>query len=154
MARRRDPARLRDVLGETGASLGLRDAVAVGGLWRHWAEIVGDAIARNAQPTSLRKGVLRVKANSPAWVTELTYLAPEIARRANEIAGSEIVREVKVWTGPGKVSMPDAPREPAPPARSPQASDDGRETRNRDPQEALESARRAWAQRHSRGSSR
>lgn len=146
MARGREPTRLSEVLNETGASLGLKDAVATGGLWSRWDEIVGDSIAQNAQPTSLRDGVLRVKAASPAWATELTYLAPEIVRRTNEMAGSEIVREIKVWTGPGSVAP--AARKAAPPPSDPSPSDD-RPKGERDPREALESARRAWARKRS-----
>ena len=97
------PARLRDLLGGVGARIGLEDARATGLLWTRWAEIVGDTVATNAEPTSLKKGILRVRATSPGWAQELTYLTSEIRTRANAIAGSEVVREVRIWTGPGEV---------------------------------------------------
>lgn len=97
------PARLKDLLGGVGARIGLEDARATGLLWNRWAEVVGDTVATNAEPTSLKKGILRVRATSPGWAQELTYLASEIRTRANAIAGSEVVREVRIWTGPGEV---------------------------------------------------
>jgi hypothetical protein len=92
------------LLNAVGSRLGAGDAAATGTLWSRWTDVVGDAMAAHVEPTSLRDGVLRVRADSPAWATETTYLAGEIRRRANALLGSSIVREVKVWTGPGRVS--------------------------------------------------
>lgn len=138
------PPRLKDLLGGVGARLGLEDARATGLLWARWADVVGEAVAKNAEPTSLKGGVLRVRAASPGWAQELTYLAAEIRSRANALAGSEIVREVRVWTGPGKVTT-------ATPRGSSRSQDQGRERPPEDPPDdlpqALERARRAWARR-------
>lgn len=97
------PARLKDLLGGVGSRIGLENARATGLLWTRWTEIVGETVATNAEPTSLKKGILRVRATSPGWAQELTYLASEIRTRANAIAGSDVVREVRIWTGPGEV---------------------------------------------------
>ena len=138
------PPRLKDLLGGVGARLGLEDTRAIGLLWARWSEIVGDAVAQNAEPTSLKGGVLRVRATSPTWAQELTYLAAEIRARANALAGSDVVREVRVWTGPGKVT--GATQEGS---RATQDGPDG--TADRQPPgdlpEAFERARRAWARR-------
>lgn len=136
------PARLKDLLGGVGARLGLEDTRATGMVWAHWSEIVGDAVAKNAEPTSLKKGVLRIRATSPTWAQELTYLAGEIRARANALTGAEVVREVRVWTGPGPVT--GATRGAA---SGPQDGPDG-DPRKQPPEdlpEAFERARRAWA---------
>lgn len=156
MSRRRSPSRVRDLLGEVGARLGLQDAVATGGLWSNWADIVGARVAAHAEPTSLRSGVLRVRVSSPTWATEISYFAPEIVRRANEAAGNEIVREIKVWTGPaptaGSAAEPASASVEARPAdTSDTQRDAGAERATRDPMEALESAHRAWVERRSAG---
>lgn len=144
------PHRLKDLLGRAGALLGVEDARATGILWARWAEIVGDAIAGNAEPTSLKKGVLRVRATSPTWAQELTYLATEIKDRANRATGSEVVREVRVWTGPGEVARtaPPAARTleagaaTGPPEQALEATPENLE-------KAFERARRAWLARRS-----
>jgi hypothetical protein len=149
------PPRLRDLLGAVGARVGIEDAGATGIVWTKWTDVVGDAIAAHAEPTSLKRGVLRVRATSPTWATELTYLATQIRARANEIAGREIVREVRIWTGPGAVSRattstpkatlydhsPDASA-----GRSPSAPGDDPE----DLGSALIRARDAWLKRRSK----
>lgn len=151
----RSPSRLRDLLGDVGARLGLQNAVATGGLWSNWSDIVGAQISDHAQPTSLRSGVLRVRVSSSTWATEISYFAPEIIRRANEAAGAQLVREVKIWTGPSRGNedeVEDAEHRPhhvggavpdplLPPRDAPEKTSD------RDPQEALEAARRAWTKR-------
>jgi hypothetical protein len=146
-----DPKRMSDVLGAIGGSLGLGAAVGTGKVWAHWSEIVGGTIADHAEPTSLKEGVLRIRTDSPAWATELGYRGAQIARRANEVAGSEVVKEVRVWTGPGPIQPRSAePRRPAPEAGS-SDPEGGRKTSTQEPAEALERARRAWARRRSGG---
>lgn len=141
------PPRLRELLGGLGPRLGMEDTRATGAIWARWPEIVGASIATNAEPTSLRNGVLRVRATSPTWATELTYLATEILHRANEVVGRDIVREVRVWTGPGPVKR-------ATPA-APDGSLDGAvdAAPREDPEDlptAVARARDAWARRTSK----
>ena len=148
------PHRLKDLLGSVGTRLGVEDARATGVLWARWAEIVGESIAANAEPTSLKKGILRIRATSPTWAQELTYLVEEIKTRANEIAGSEVVREIRVWTGPGRVTQ-TTPR-PAGGVHSGSAEGtqvDPPEATPENLEKAFEKARRAWVRRRSdRGS--
>ena len=140
------PPRLKDLLGGGGARLGLEDTRATGMVWAHWAEIVGEVVAKNAEPTSLKKGVLRVRATSPTWAQELTYLAAEIRARANALTGAEVVREVRVWTGPGPVTRATGRAT----ARAQDGSDGDPGTQPpADLPEAFERARRAWARRGS-----
>ncbi len=144
MDERDHPQTIRNLLGEVGRKLGLRGAVETGVLWRRWPEVVGDTVAAHAEPTSLRDGVLRVRADSPTWATELGYLATQIVARANEVAGTEIVKELKVWTGPGRNEAPTASRSEVkgPPVERPVYED---------PREAFEGARAAWNRKRSGG---
>jgi hypothetical protein len=144
--------RLKDLLPATTGRLGIPSPEATGRVWSAWKDIVGPAVAAHAEPTSLRDGVLKVRADSPAWATEIGYLVEEIRSRANAVTGRALVSEVRVWTGPaptgggsvGRGTDDDPERPPG----------DDRE-RPQDPVEALERARRAWARRHPRrGSSR
>ena len=135
-----EPDRLRDLLGEVGDKLGLDSPNEVGRVWTHWAEIVGSGIAAHADPTSLRGGVLRVRADSPTWATELGYLADEIRSRINKAVATDLVREVRVWIGPRPDTRPDGPsKTPASAAARPS------EPRTEDPRDALERAREAWS---------
>lgn len=116
----------------------------VGVLWRRWPDIVGPDVAAHAQPSSLRKGVLRVRADSPVWANEIKYLVEEIRRRANEVAGTPVVAEVRLWVG-----APDRERRDAP-ARNPSPTSKVHDVeRPSDPVEAVTRARRSWVRRRS-----
>ncbi|MEA2507872.1 MAG: hypothetical protein QOH48_2490 [Actinomycetota bacterium] len=138
------PFRIKDLLGDVGKGLGLASPVETGLVWTRWNEIVGPSVAAHAEPSSLKGGVLRVRADSPTWASEIGYLRDEIKASVNRTVGVELVHEVRVWTGPGpsrahgqgavhrqpgEVSSPAAVEVPT------------------DPQTALERARDAWARR-------
>jgi hypothetical protein len=109
------PARLGDLLEPAARRAGIEDGARTGMMWNKWLSIVGPDIAQHAEPSSLRSGILRVRADSPAWATELGYLGEEIKRRTNEAVGALLVNEVRVWTGPGRIRRPPAsPPRPAP----------------------------------------
>lgn len=141
----REPQTMKNLLGDLGRRLGMRGAIETGVLWKRWSEIVGPGIADHAEPTSLKDGVLRVRADSPTWATEIGYLGAEIARKANAAVGQELVTEVRVWTGPGKVPGPgSAGGRGRHEGRSSAATDERRRERPDDPRAALAAAHEAW----------
>ncbi|HVL65097.1 MAG TPA: DUF721 domain-containing protein [Actinomycetota bacterium] len=141
MSDERDPRPIKDVIAPVARRLGVGGAVETSVIWGRWVDLVGDDVAAHAEPTSLRDGVLRVRTDTPVWATEIGYLAAEIRRRVNAAVGSEAVREVRVWTGPGRISEPRTGVVERRDARG------RREGPPPDPAAALERARRAWRQR-------
>lgn len=63
-----------------------------------WTEIAGEELARHVSPVRLAGGVLVVSAESPAWATQVQYLAAQLLERANEVLGEGEVRTVTVQT--------------------------------------------------------
>lgn len=145
-----NPLRMRDLLQAAGARLGLEGALETGLLWTRWREIVGDATAAHAEPTSLKAGVLRIRTDSPTWATEVGYLRDEIKARANRVVGRTLVSEVRVWTSPEPVhgARADVPA-PRPHDRSEVSEAAAKEAPGSDPEGALARARRAWEKRRS-----
>jgi hypothetical protein len=139
---RESPHGIREVLGKLSQRLGLPDPGRTGAVWGRWEEFVGPEIAGHARPSSLRDGVLRVRADSPAWAHELGYLREEIKGRVNASLGHPVVAEVRVYTAspePASRGRPDpapgTPKAPVPALRT--APPTG-------PEEALERAKLAW----------
>src|SRR5919106_6435149 len=139
---REGPFRIREALSSLSRRLGLPDPSKAGAVWARWEELVGAEIAEHARPSSLRDGVLRVRADSPAWAHELGYLREEIQARVNAGLDHPVVTEVRVYTGPpgpaadGRAARRrEVPRDPATDARPAPAAA---------PEEAFERARRAW----------
>ena len=67
-----------------------------------WAQIAGEELARHVEPVRLAGGVLVVRAESPAWATQVRYLAGELLVRANEVLGEGEVTTVTVQAGSAK----------------------------------------------------
>jgi predicted nucleic acid-binding Zn ribbon protein len=144
---RDDPKSLKDLLGPVGERLGLKDAARTGAVWAHWDDIVGPGIAAHCRPSSLREGVLRLRADAPAWATEVGYLSEEIRQRVNREAGLELVFEVKVWVAPPGAAdvSPRGRRLSEDPVQT--SPGEARRRRDGDPREALARVRAAWAKR-------
>lgn len=144
--------RLRDLLGEAGSKLGIDRAAEAGALWARWEEVVGPTIAGHAEPTSLRRGVLKIRTESPTWATELGYLREQVMDAANDLLGDRIVNEVQVWTAPGAVRK-RGPKRPSS-DRGEESGERPRPTGAEEPEEAFERARAAWLRRRSEPRSR
>ena len=147
MGDRREPERIGELLGPAGQKLGIQDAVGVGRLWGSWAAIVGPTIAEHARPTSLRDGVLRVRASSPAWATEVEYLSAQIRAQIVAALGTGLVREVRVHTAKGGSER--TAQASSRPVSGPVAA--VRSEAAEDPLEGLRRAHEAWLARRARG---
>lgn len=141
------PQPLRGLLSGAAGRFGLDDALTTGTLWKRWREIVGPDVAAHAEPTSLRGGVLRVRADSPVWAHEIGYLVEEIRTRANEALGTPAVMEIKVYNAPGHASP--GPQEQGPSGRGEAAPASPAGEVPEAPEEALRRAREAWSRRAS-----
>ncbi len=148
-----EPIRIKDALGPTGRRLGLRSPAETARVFSRWEEVVGREVAAHARPSSLKGGVLRIAAESSVWNTEISYLAEEIKARANKVAGTEVVSEVRVWTG--SADHKGGHRSPPETAEATPASRSERPVRKPSPdspEEALARARNAWSEARFRSS--
>jgi predicted nucleic acid-binding Zn ribbon protein len=122
---------------------GLDDAAAVGSVWRSWTEVVGPDVAAHAEPTSLRAGVLRIRADSPVWAHEIGYLVEDIKARLNSHLGKEAIEEIRIWSGPSKTAGAGSSAGPKG-QRAGTSAGSSEDDPPDDPRAALDRARRAW----------
>jgi hypothetical protein len=69
------------------------------GVWPIWRDVVGEAIARNAQPEKIRNGTLFVKVSSPVWMQELQFMKEMIAEKLNHRLTGEVVKNIFFMVG-------------------------------------------------------
>jgi len=105
--------RLAAIAPQTLERLGRAPEVREGRAFLLWPEIVGPRVAARTEPERLRGGVLTVRVDGAAWLSELTYLKADLRGRLNARLGEDVVREIRLV--PGTVS----PRVAAPPAAPP-----------------------------------
>ncbi len=61
---------------------------------RHWAEAVGPAVARRAEPVEVRGRTLYVEVRDPVWLQQLVFLSDSIRRALNEAVGREALDRI------------------------------------------------------------
>ncbi|MBT1166607.1 DUF721 domain-containing protein [Bifidobacterium simiarum] len=95
----RDPHTLGSVLDGLAANGNWRPHLLVAQLGRHWDQVVGRNIARHSRVASYANGVLTIRAESPVWATQLTYMIPQLqAKIADRLPGMPLDRIIV--TGP------------------------------------------------------
>ena len=60
----------------------------------HWADIMGDMIARRVRAVAVRDGKLFLYAPDATWKNEMRMSVPDIVRRVNNYAGGRLVKEI------------------------------------------------------------
>ncbi len=59
-----------------------------------WEEVTGEKIGRHTVPLFIRKGNLFVRVDSSGWLSQLTYLKPEIISHLNERLGKASIKNI------------------------------------------------------------
>lgn len=77
------------------------------GVWPIWNELVGDIIARNAQPEKIRNGTLFVKVSSHVWMQQLQYMKDTITDKVNEKLEREVVKNIFFYVGEVTSPIPE-----------------------------------------------
>jgi predicted nucleic acid-binding Zn ribbon protein len=91
-----DPRPVGASLDRLAARLGAPKVAALGVVFSHWDEVVGESVAAHARPLSLKDGRLVVGVDEPGWATQLNYLTADLLRRLEELAGPGAVTAVEV----------------------------------------------------------
>lgn len=110
--------RLGDVLAMSLKRLELGQRLDEYAVWPIWNDVVGEPIARNAQPEKIRNGTLFVKVASPVWMQQLQYMKTMIVERINQRLKADIVKNIFFIVGRVDSDMAKEIPSPAPPQTS------------------------------------
>jgi predicted nucleic acid-binding Zn ribbon protein len=64
-----------------------------------WEDIVGAAIANNAQPVGYQKRLILINVTSSVWIQQLQFIKGDILSRMREAAGDVLVDDIKFKVG-------------------------------------------------------
>ena len=112
---RRKLDRLSHTLGSMLKARGLGSRLDEYRVFGQWERSVGPAIARHAQPQTVRGKKLTLVVDSPAWMQQLSLLKPEIMEKVNRNLGKGAIKEITLRLGEVE-SREQLPEEP--PART------------------------------------
>jgi predicted nucleic acid-binding Zn ribbon protein len=91
--------RLGEVLEKSLKRLDLSPHLDEYGVWPIWNDVVGAAIAHNAQPEKIRNGTLFVKVSSPVWMQQLQFMKQMIAEKLNHRLERDVVKNIFFMVG-------------------------------------------------------
>ena len=95
-----DPRPVGESLERVARRIGAPPVDVLGAIFTGWADLVGAVVADHAEPVSLRRGVLTVVTDSPAWASSLRLLTGDLQARIASVTGSaDAVREVRLVVG-------------------------------------------------------
>jgi len=114
------PVPMADVLAGVVSRLGVERNLDDYRLWVAWDEVVGPAVARNAQPSKLDARRLVVAVKNATWMQELSLLRHDLCHKLNGWMGRDVVSEIFLVVGrvepasPPKRRVRNLVRDPAP----------------------------------------
>ncbi len=112
MAKKNSPIEtLGSVLDQSLKRLDLTARLDEYAVWPIWNDVVGNVIARNAQPEKIRNGTLFVKVSSPVWMQQLQFMKDMIAGKLNFRLKGEVVKNLFFMVG--RIDAPMLAPEPA-----------------------------------------
>lgn len=68
-------------------------------VWSLWNDLVGEAIAKNAQPAAFKGKLLLVHVTSSTWMHQLQFMKEEIKEKVNNALGKNLIEEIKFKIG-------------------------------------------------------
>ena len=95
-AKRDEPSRLADVLGEMTRDRGWDERIQAQRVFTDWAGIVGAEIAAHSIVEGFEDGIVSIRTDSTAWAKELKLLAARVVQRLNEEIGHGTVLRIEV----------------------------------------------------------
>ncbi len=101
MTRRKSkaPEPVHAVLERLLGSLNLGLKVKQYRIWDVWNSVVGEAIARQAQPQQMRAMVLWVTVTNSTWMQQLEFMKRQIIERINQRIGEQVIRDIRFRIG-------------------------------------------------------
>jgi predicted nucleic acid-binding Zn ribbon protein len=68
-------------------------------VWDFWDRVVGETLARNAQPVAFKQRILLVHVSGSVWLQELHFQKKELITRLNHAAGGRVVEDIQFKIG-------------------------------------------------------
>jgi hypothetical protein len=101
------PKLIRSVLESALKGLEIDFQLKAYSIWGAWEEIVGEPVAHQTQPRSIRNRILFVDVSHPTWVQQLQFLKPQLLEKLNGFFGEPLLQDIRFRLG--KIPPPHPP---------------------------------------------
>jgi hypothetical protein len=102
------PKSIRSILETTLKGLEIDVQLKTHSIWSSWKEVVGESIALNTQPRSIRNRILFIDVCHQTWIQQLQFLKPMLLEKVNTFLGEPYIQDIRFKLG--KISsLPSVP---------------------------------------------
>ncbi|MBI5399703.1 DUF721 domain-containing protein [Candidatus Saganbacteria bacterium] len=89
--------RLAEILG--GLASGTGETIKICGLLALWTKVVDERVSSRTEPIKIKERTLYVSTASPTWAQELTFLKKKLIGKFNQLAGEDVICDIKFKSG-------------------------------------------------------
>ena len=107
MARKSKLKPIGSILESTLKGLEVDSQLKAYSIWGAWREIVGEAVADQTQPRSIRNRILFMDVSHPTWIQQLQFLKPKLLEKINAFVGEPLLQDIRFRMG--KITPPLSP---------------------------------------------
>ena len=97
--KKRVPEKLDSILERVFSGLNLGIRVKQYQIWEVWDSVVGEPIARQAQPKQIRNMILWANVSSSTWMQQLEFMKQDITNKLNERIGEKVINDIRFRIG-------------------------------------------------------
>jgi hypothetical protein len=101
------PIPLRLILDKTLKALEIDVSLKTHSILGAWNEIVGESLALQTQPRSIRNQILFIDVSHSTWIQQLQFLKPTLLEKINTFLGEPHIQDIRFKLG--KISPPSSP---------------------------------------------
>jgi len=98
-SKKRVPEKVDSILERALSKLNLGIKVKQYQIWEVWDSVVGEHIARQAQPHQVRNMILWITVSSSTWMQQLEFMKQLIIDRLNERIGEKVIKDIRFRIG-------------------------------------------------------
>jgi hypothetical protein len=100
------PQPIHSILGETLKSLDIDVPLRSYSIWGAWKEIVGESVAHQTQPRSIRNRILFIDVSHPTWMQQLQFLKPTLLEKINTFLREPLIQDIRFRLGKISQAIP------------------------------------------------
>jgi hypothetical protein len=107
------PKPIRSILEKTFETLEIDVHLKAYSIWGAWKEIMGESVALQTQPRSIRNRILFIDVSHPTWMQQLQFLKPQLLGKINTFLGKPHIQDIRFKLGkiPPTISTPTKARD-------------------------------------------
>jgi len=104
------PQPIHSILEKTLKALEIDVPLKSYSIWGAWKEIVGESVALQTQPRSIRNRILFIDVSHPTWMQQLQFLKPTLLEKINAFLREPYIQDIRFRLGKISPPIPNLPK--------------------------------------------